>query len=122
VVYNRTECLRARRKNGNRQPLEVGGGQTLQSVPEIWEVRDSQDSKGGTSDEVSSSGERELVEPTSNGKTEHQVEEWGCHQNSDPKLFLSERTAGTKVEKSPRKRRSSDRPKLRSSSGRGPKA
>jgi hypothetical protein len=30
------------------------------------------------------------------------VEGWGCHptvKNSDPELFLSKRTAGTKIEK-----------------------
>jgi hypothetical protein len=45
------------------------------------------------------SGERELVEPTTRRKTGHQVEGWGCHptvKNSDPELFLPERTAGTK--------------------------
>jgi hypothetical protein len=48
------------------------------------------------------------------------VEEWGCHptfKNFNPVLFLFERTTGTKLEKSLRKKRSSDRPKLRSSSG-----
>jgi hypothetical protein len=43
------------------------------------------------------------------------VEEWGCHpiiKNSDPELFLSKRTAGIKMEKRLRKRRSSDRVKL----------
>jgi hypothetical protein len=43
------------------------------------------------------SGERELAEPMSNRKSGHQVE--GCHptvKNSDPKLFLYERNAGTK--------------------------
>ena len=47
---NRTEALRANRKNGNRQPREIGVGGTLQDVPETWEVRDSQDSEGGILD------------------------------------------------------------------------
>jgi hypothetical protein len=34
-------------------------------LPETWEVRDSQYSKGKTLDEISFSGERKLVEPTS---------------------------------------------------------
>jgi hypothetical protein len=38
----RTEALRASRKNENRQPQEVGGWGTLQNVPKMWEVRDSQ--------------------------------------------------------------------------------
>jgi hypothetical protein len=45
------------------------------------------------------SGERELVETTSSGKTGHQVEGWGCHHTvikSDPELVLSKRTPGTK--------------------------
>jgi hypothetical protein len=60
---------------------------------------------------MSYSGERGLVESTSCRKTVYQVEGWGCYstvKNSDPELFLSERTAGTKVEKNLRKRRSSD--------------
>jgi hypothetical protein len=59
------------------------------------------------------SGERELVEPTSSRKTGHQVEGWGCHltvKKSYPELFLSKRTAGTKMEKRLRARRSSDWP------------
>ena len=47
-------------------------GGTLQNVPETWEVRDSQDSKRGTLVEMPYFGERELVEPTSNKKTEYQ--------------------------------------------------
>jgi hypothetical protein len=56
--------------------------------------------------------ERELVETTFSKKTGYQVEGWGYHKNSDPELFLSERTAGTKMEKRPREKRSSDRPIL----------
>jgi hypothetical protein len=48
------------------------GEGTLRNAPETWEVRDSQVSKGGTLDQIPSSGERELVEPTSSRKT-------GCH-------------------------------------------
>jgi hypothetical protein len=78
-----------------------------------------------TLDETSNNGERELVESTSSRKTGHQVEEWDCHptvKNSDPKLFLSERTTGTKMEKNLRKRRSRDSLKMGSSSGGGLKA
>ena len=48
-------------------------GTTLQNIPETWEVRDSQDSKGGTLDEMPDSRERELVEPTSSRKTGYHV-------------------------------------------------
>jgi hypothetical protein len=70
-----TEALRASRKNANRQPQEVGGWETLQNPPEIWEVRDSQKSKGGTLDEMPDSRERELIEPTSSRKAGHQLRE-----------------------------------------------
>jgi hypothetical protein len=40
------------RKNGNRQPQEIGGWGTPQDVPETWEVREFQDSKGGTLDDT----------------------------------------------------------------------
>jgi hypothetical protein len=43
--------------------------------------------------------------------------ELASHKNSDPELLLSERTAGTKMEKYLRKRRSTDRLKMCSSSG-----
>jgi len=43
-------------------------------------------------------------------------------QNSDPELFLSENTSGKKMEKSFRKRGSSNRPKLGLRSKRGLKA
>ena len=58
--------------------------------------------RGRILDEMSYSGERELVDSISSRKTEHQVEGWGCHhivKTSDPEMFLSERTAGTKMEK-----------------------
>ena len=45
----------------------------LQNAPEAWKVRDSQDSKGGTLDEMPKAVERELIEPTSSRKTGHQV-------------------------------------------------
>jgi hypothetical protein len=60
-------------------------------------------SKGGTLDEMLNTGERGLVESTSSIKTGHQVKGWGCYptaKNSDTELFLSKRTAGTKMEKS----------------------
>ena len=63
--------MKASRINANRQSQEVGGGGTLQNVPETWEVRDSQDSKD--LDEMPDSRERELIEPTSSRKTGHQV-------------------------------------------------
>ena len=43
---------------------------------------DSQDSKGGTLDEIPHSGEKELVESTSSRKILHQVEGWSCHPQS----------------------------------------
>ena len=39
------------------------------NAPETWEVKDFQDSKGGTLDEMPHSRERELVEPISSRKT-----------------------------------------------------
>ena len=48
-------------------------GGTLQNAPETWEVRDFQDSKRRTLDEMPNIGERELVEPTSSRKTGNQV-------------------------------------------------
>ena len=66
-------------KNENRQP---------------WEV----ESNGGILDEMPYSGERDLVE-TTNRKTGHQGEGWGCHPTvKNPELFLSKRTAGKKNE------------------------
>jgi hypothetical protein len=44
----------------------------LQTAPETWEVRDSQDSNGGTLDEMLDSMERDLLQPTFSRKTGHQ--------------------------------------------------
>ena len=52
--------------------MELGSWGTVQNVPETWNIRDSQDSKGGTL-EMSFSGEREVVGFTFSRKTEHQV-------------------------------------------------
>jgi hypothetical protein len=51
--------------------------------PETWEVRDSQDSKEETLDEMPNSRERELIEPTySEDRTSS--EGWGCHPTVTP--------------------------------------
>ena len=46
-----------------------------QSAPETWEVRDNQDTQGGTFDEMPDCRERELIEPTSSRNTGHQVKD-----------------------------------------------
>jgi hypothetical protein len=61
--------LAERMETSSLSGREVGG--TLQNVPETWELRDSQNSKGGTLHEMFYSGERELVEPTSSRKSGH---------------------------------------------------
>jgi hypothetical protein len=66
---NKREALRADRKN---ETSGVGGG-TLQNAPETWEVRCSQNSKGGALYEMLNSGEQKLVESISSRKTRHQV-------------------------------------------------
>jgi hypothetical protein len=50
---------------------------TLQNAPETWKVRESQDPKGRTLDEIPYSMERELVESTSSRITGNQVEGQG---------------------------------------------
>jgi hypothetical protein len=57
------------------------------------------------------SRKRELIEPISSRKTGHQMRHGVAIPQSklSPKLFLSERTAGMEMERSLRKRRSSDR-------------
>jgi hypothetical protein len=51
-------------------------GGTLKNAPEPWDMRDSQDSKEVTLDEISHSRERELIEPSM--KTGHQMRERGA--------------------------------------------
>jgi hypothetical protein len=65
------KSLRASRKNGNKQPREIGGWGTLHNVPETWEVRDSQYLKKETLDEIPYIGDREIVELTSRRKPGH---------------------------------------------------
>jgi hypothetical protein len=60
--------------NGTMQPCWRRG--PSRKLPETWPVRDSQDSKRGTLDEIPNSGEREIVKPTSSRKTGHQAEGW----------------------------------------------
>ena len=88
-------------------------------------MRAAQDSKGFILDEMPKTGVRELIESISSKNAGHQVEEWGCHptvKNSDPELLLCKRTAGTKMEKILRERRSSVWLKLEYISREGSKA
>ena len=65
---NRAKAPRASRKTGNRQPW---GGGALECTRDLGGERLS--GLKGTLDEMSYSGERELVESTSSRKTRHQV-------------------------------------------------
>ena len=66
---NMTEALWASRKNGNRRPPEVGSwGDPLECTRDLGSKRLSE---VFTLDEMSNSGERELVETISSRKTGH---------------------------------------------------
>ena len=60
--------------------------ENFQNAPETWEVRDSQDSKKGTLDEMPVSREKELMEPTCSRKTGYQMKEGEASHShsSDP--------------------------------------
>jgi len=65
-------------------------------------VRDSQDSKAETSNEMHYSRKREIEEFTTIKKTRHQIHGWGYHptvKNSDPELLLSQRPSEKNGEK-----------------------
>ena len=55
------KTLNTSRKNVNPRKKEVVG--SLKNVPETWEVRYSQDSKGGTLNEMPDSRERKIIKP-----------------------------------------------------------
>ena len=84
-------------------------------ISETWEVRDPKDSKGGTLEEMPYSGERELVESSSSGGTGHQVERLSYHptaKSSNQNCSCLKELQGKNMEKSLKKRRSSDKTKL----------
>ena len=64
------------KKNVNSQPQKIRG------CRETWEVRDSQDSSGGTLDEMPDSREWEITEPTSCRRIVHQMRDRVAIQQS----------------------------------------
>ena len=63
-----------------------------------------------------------LSEGTAGRKMETSMRERNSSDRLNSEMFLSERTAGPKMEKSLRKRRSNGRPKLEANSRRGSKS
>jgi len=83
----------------NFQEWEVVGrwGGTLKKVSETFQVRNTQDSKGGILSEMPNNFK--LVDSTSSRKTGHQVDEWGCQfivKSSDPEFFYLKKLQGQK--------------------------
>ena len=87
------------------------------SGTETRKVTDSQDSKGGTLDEMPYSREREFIEPTSSWKTIYQVRDGVAIPQSQfwPTIVPSERITGMGKDRSMRNRKSSNRPIVGSS-------
>jgi hypothetical protein len=90
-------------KNKNKQTDRQTNKQ--KKVSETWEMRDS-----GVKGRDLRCPKVENLPPV---ERRHQTEGWGYHstvKNSDPELFLTERTSGRKMEKRLREKLSSDQP------------